>query len=159
MGLRLHRLVGPAQAPSSPTGAARCFHPAETALLQDWLRAFDDEIVTPGEPHSFPSLAQVEAIRSNCLAWTVDERPVSMARNTRPLLGGWNISSVYTPPELRGRGYAGAVVHALSARLVAKGARYVVLYTDLANPISNRLYARIGFVPVLDQTRLIWESP
>lgn len=98
-------------------------------------------------------------LRGESFAWAMDGQPVSMARLRRPLLGGWSIGGVYTPPELRGRGYAGAVVQALSARLVAEGASYVALYTDLANPISNHLYARIGFVPCLDQTRLTWNPP
>jgi predicted GNAT family acetyltransferase len=29
-----------------------------------------------------------------------------------------------------------------------------VLYTDLANPTSNALYARLGFVPVADRLSL-----
>ena len=155
-GIRLHRLVGPPRAPSQPAGTARPFHHTEGPLLQAWLGGFDKEI---GEPQHGRSLFEIEAIRGDCLAWTVDDHPVSMAKRARPLLGGWTITAVYTPSELRGRGYAGAVVHALSTQLLAEGSSYVALYTDLANPISNRLYARIGFVPLLDQTRITWESP
>ena len=51
------------------------------------------------------------------------------------------------------------MVHALSTKLLAEGSTFVVLYADLANPISNHLYARIGFVPQLDQCRLTWKLP
>ena len=32
------------------------------------------------------------------------------------------------------------------------GAQHVVLFTDLANPVSNAIYQRIGFQPVRDST-------
>jgi predicted GNAT family acetyltransferase len=60
------------------------------------------------------------------------------------------ISSVYTPPEQRGRGYAGSVTAAVVDRLFAEGKRAICLYTDLRNPLSNRCYAKIGFRPHCD---------
>jgi len=48
------------------------------------------------------------------------------------------ISSVYTPPEQRGRGYAGSVTAAVVERLFAEGKRAICLYSDLRNPLSNR---------------------
>lgn len=154
-GLRLHRLIGEARAPTAPTGAARWFAESELPLLRAWTETFSTEIGEPG----LITPETAAALRPNCLAWTVDGVPVSMARRARPVFGGWSINSVYTPPEQRGRGYAGALVADLSRRLVAEGASYVALYTDLDNPTSNRLYARIGFVPVLDSAQLTWNTP
>ena len=57
---------------------------------------------------------------------------------------------MYTPPELRGRGYASACVAALSARELDEGRRFCFLYTDLSNPVSNAIYQRIGYTPVSD---------
>jgi hypothetical protein len=57
---------------------------------------------------------------------------------------------VYTPKELRGRGYATSVVAAASRAILAEGRRFCCLITDLANPTSNGIYARIGYVPVSD---------
>ncbi|PQM44669.1 hypothetical protein C1Y40_05174 [Mycobacterium talmoniae] len=34
------------------------------------------------------------------------------------------------------------------------GAAEVVLFTDLANPVSNAIYQRIGFEPVADLVRI-----
>jgi RimJ/RimL family protein N-acetyltransferase len=56
------------------------------------------------------------------------------------------ISVVYTPPEQRGRGYAGSVTAAAADRIFAEG-RTACLHADRRNPISNRCYARIGFRP------------
>jgi predicted GNAT family acetyltransferase len=53
---------------------------------------------------------------------------------------------VYTPPELRGRGYASACVATLTAREQATTPGYrCMLYTDLANAATNRLYQAIGY--------------
>ena len=63
---------------------------------------------------------------------------------------GTRIGCVYTPPALRGRGYASALVAELSQRLLDAGRRYCFLYTDLANPTPNVMYHRIGYRPVCD---------
>ena len=157
MGLRLHRLVGPPRLPRQVAGELRPFLPDETGIMVDWDQAFGRE-VEPGQPTQQRDQATLDRFCADSVVWSVDGRPVSMARRVRPLLGGWTISAVYTPPDLRGRGYAGAAVHGLSAKLLAEGASYVALFTDLANPISNRLYARIGFVASLDQTRILWSA-
>ena len=156
MGIRLHRLDGPPRLPTPTAGEARQFTAAELPVLQAFMLGFSTDA---GLKHPERTPEQIAAMRGDFLAWTVADRPVAMARRARPLLGGWSIGSVYTPAHLRGRGYGGAVVHALSALLLAEGARYVALYTDLANPVSNRLYARIGFVPLLDQTEITWAAP
>jgi predicted GNAT family acetyltransferase len=54
---------------------------------------------------------------------------------------------VYTPPAFRRRGYGTAVTAHATANALAHGAEHVVLYTDLANPTSNSIYQKIGFVP------------
>lgn len=61
--------------------------------------------------------------------------------------GGARITFVYTPPELRGRGYGAAVTTALCQRLFAAGQSWVCLYADQASPAANRLYLRLGFQP------------
>jgi predicted GNAT family acetyltransferase len=61
---------------------------------------------------------------------------------------------VYTPKEHRGRGYASAAVAAVSRMLRDQGAR-VTLFTDQANPVSNAIYQRLGYRPVVDQANLL----
>jgi predicted GNAT family acetyltransferase len=64
------------------------------------------------------------------------------------------IGPVYTPREHRGRGYAGATVAAASRALVDEGAQ-VCLFTDQANPVSNALYERLGYRPLVDMANLV----
>src|SRR5438876_114270 len=63
---------------------------------------------------------------------------------------GARIGAVYTPPELRRRGYATALVADVSRRQLAEGKRFCFLFTDLANPISNSIYPKVGYRPVAD---------
>jgi predicted GNAT family acetyltransferase len=66
---------------------------------------------------------------------------------------------VYTPPELRGRGYASALTAAVSQAQLNGGRRYCFLFTDLANPTSNKIYQAIGYEPVCDVDDLRFEAP
>ena len=54
------------------------------------------------------------------------------------------ISSVYTPPEYRGHGYASAAVIAISQRMLDVGIRWITLSAEIDDP-AERVYQRIGF--------------
>ena len=64
------------------------------------------------------------------------------------------IASVWTPPEHRGRGFGSAATAAASRWALDAGAEHVVLFTDLANPVSNSIYPKIGYRPVHDAVDL-----
>ncbi|MGP4052384.1 GNAT family N-acetyltransferase [Streptomyces sp. 2A115] len=83
---------------------------------------------------------------------TPDGTPASMAAVTSIVGGMIRVDPVYTPAHLRGRGYAGAVTVEVSRAALAAGATDVVLFADPANPTSNALYQRIGYVHVADFT-------
>jgi RimJ/RimL family protein N-acetyltransferase len=84
--------------------------------------------------------------------WEYDGRVVSMAAHNGGVFGASRIGSVYTPPEERGKGYAGAVTTAVTRHLVDEDLQ-PCLFTDLANPTSNKLYSRIGYRKVVDFVR------
>ncbi len=60
------------------------------------------------------------------------------------------VNLVYTPPELRGKGYATNCVAALSQKLLDDGYKFCSLFTDLSNPTSNDIYSKIGYNPIAD---------
>ena len=68
-----------------------------------------------------------------------------MAAITRRTPWSSCVAFVYTPPVLRGNGYASAVVARLSQRELDAGQRWCSLFTDAANPTSNHIYAEIGY--------------
>ena len=77
--------------------------------------------------------------------WEHEHEVVSLAgyRSTSP--NGARVGPVYTPPERRGRGYASALVAALSQQQLDEGRAYCVLYTDLGNATSNSIYQNVGY--------------
>jgi predicted GNAT family acetyltransferase len=91
--------------------------------------------------------------------WEAGGAPVSVAGLTRAVSGMARVGPVYTPPELRGRGYAAGATAAVSQAALDAGGRELVLYTDLANPVSNALYERLGYRAVEDRVLLSFEPP
>jgi predicted GNAT family acetyltransferase len=75
-----------------------------------------------------------------------------LAGAARPTVNGIAIGPVYTPPQFRGKGYASSLVAKLSQHLLDQGRTFCTLFTDLANPTSNRIYQNIGYRPVCDYT-------
>ncbi len=147
MELRIHELreVIP---PSGVPGVLRAPKEGERDLLASWIRGFQAEAVPddpPTDPHEI--LARFVAGRAT-LRVRDHGGPVSLAAGSRASVHGARVSLVYTPPEHRGRGYASACVAALSQLLLDQGYAFCTLYTDLANPTSNRIYRRIGYRPI-----------
>ena len=71
-----------------------------------------------------------------------------MSGYSPPVANSIRIGPVYTPPDLRGKGYATALVANQSRRFLEDGRSHCLLYTDLANPTSNAIYRRIGYQQV-----------
>jgi uncharacterized protein len=79
--------------------------------------------------------------------WAVEGRPVASAAfiPTTPAGDAGRINAVFTLEEERGKGYASAGVAALSRRLLDRGWRYCLVFADRGNPITTRLYPRLGY--------------
>ena len=56
------------------------------------------------------------------------------------------IGGVYTPPNLRGRGYAQAAVAGSLLFARQQGVKRAVLFADKDHPTSTLAYRKIGFV-------------
>lgn len=132
-------------------GSVREVRAEDARLLADWLQAFEREAVPHDPPTSRPALEKTAGERRH-LFWISGNAPVSVAGTARRLRTVAAIAPVYTPPELRGRGFAAAVTAALAVRLFGEGYGAVCLYTNLKNPAANRCYAKIGFTGVCDAT-------
>jgi predicted GNAT family acetyltransferase len=90
--------------------------------------------------------------------WETDE-VVSIAAIGMPAEGGERVASVYTPPRLRGRGYASALVAAVTQDAFDRGCSFVHLHTDVDNPLSNAIYERLGYERVGEQAVWRVEAP
>lgn len=71
-----------------------------------------------------------------------------------PSFGVARVGPVYTPPAQRAHGWASNAVAEISRRIQAEGGR-VCLFTDQANPTSNKIYAALGYKPVADMANLV----
>ena len=88
--------------------------------------------------------------------WVDEGAPVSFSGYGGLTPNGIRIGPVYTPPELRRRGYASALVAELTKRLLDGGRKFCFLFTDLANPTSNSIYQRVGYEPVSDADQWVF---
>lgn len=149
MRMRLHTLDH-IQPLAYPAGTFRRAIAEERALLEEWAVAYLGDI--PALPDAVDETRRSTALaveEGRAYLWC-DPEPVAMAIWTGRTWHGARVVGVYTPPALRGRGYATACVAELSRLLMANGRQFCFLTTDLANPTSNRIYARIGYRPVVD---------
>jgi predicted GNAT family acetyltransferase len=142
---QLDRLVPPPAVPGRLRPAER----PDRSLILDWVHAFDVE--TGDKLQSSEEVVDRQLAANQLWLWE-DGAPHSLAAHTAPVANVVRIQAVYTPPEQRGRGYAAACVAALSARLTDSG-HVCALYTDLANPVSNSIYRRLGYRAVDEVVR------
>jgi uncharacterized protein len=147
--------------PGDVPGAMRRAVEEDRELLVAWVAAFQKEVGIGG-----PQRPAGEAVddylsrgESGGLYLWKDGEPVSMAGCGSPTPSGVRVGPVYTPPERRGRGYASALTAELTALLLAGGRRFCFLFTDLANPTSNRIYERIGYEPITDVDEYRFSTP
>jgi predicted GNAT family acetyltransferase len=138
--------------PARPAaGALREADESDFELLVAWMVAFATEAGVMGGERS-RQMVRSSMTGRGLFVWE-DGRPVSMLA-AHPSVGGVvRIGPVYTPPEHRRHGYAGSAVAALSRRALVAGAARCMLFTDLANPTSNKIYASVGYRRVGD-----WEE-
>ncbi|MET0396688.1 MAG: GNAT family N-acetyltransferase [Longimicrobiaceae bacterium] len=133
-------------------GALRRAAAADEDTVARWMTAFDAEALGEADAERARAAARRRIAAGEMWIWEVEGEPRSMAASDRPTRHGVAVNAVYTPPEWRGRGYATVAVARLSAGLLAQGRRFCVLFTDLANPVSNAIYQRIGYRPRADFT-------
>lgn len=138
----------------------------EADLVARWLAEFQRDVdLQAGRPEGRPTpwdATEVRwRIRERRLWWWRDRStstdPVHLLGAGLAAAGVARIAPVHTPPAARGRGYAAAAVASLAGRLAAGGDE-VCLFVDRDNPVSCRLYDRLGFEPVTDMVDLLLDS-
>jgi predicted GNAT family acetyltransferase len=149
MRLRIHetrKVIDPDLPP--PSGRFRQATPNDQELLSSWTDVFVTEARVP-EPVDAARVVTDSIARGRLHVWD-DGGPVSMAAWTGKTPNGVRINFVYTPRELRGRGYATACVKALTRQQLDQGNAFCWLYTEVGSASSPNLFKRIGYWPVSD---------
>lgn len=146
--LRNHRLTRVQSVPR-PSGAPRVATATDIDWLGDSQRDFIVEIELPEDPERLRALVPQRVANGQFWIWE-DAGAVAFAGWTDAPPDAARVAPVYTLPHARGRGYATALVAAMSQALLDDGRRKLFLITDLANPVSNAIYAKIGYQPQSD---------
>ena len=148
--------------PPRPTdGAMRRALPTDRELVSQWVIAFAREALPVNDQERLGESvdAWTEMTGRTIYLWEAHDeqgqsRPVSLTGVSGATPHGIRIGPVYTPSAFRGRGYASALVAQVSQAQLDAGRRFCFLYTDLANPTSNKIYQDIGYRSVTDALRI-----
>jgi predicted GNAT family acetyltransferase len=139
--------------PQPAPGSMRVATDDDIPLVGRWVDGFFADI-HESTARDGPEIAK-ERIAKGCVhLWEDHGEPVSMAAYAGRTPNGIRINLVYTPAHHRGRGYASNNVAALTRKLLDEGRRFCFLYTDLANPTSNKIYYALGYRPVCENLRI-----
>jgi predicted GNAT family acetyltransferase len=147
---RLHK-VNPV---SNVSGEYRAAIEVDRKTLIQWFIDFSAEALDgmsqEDADRQFNMRLTSDSVQRGMRVWCDQGKLVSFAGYGALTPHGIRIAPVYTPPDLRGHGYASACVAALSQELLDAGRKFVFLFTDLSNPTSNHIYQTIGYEPVCD---------
>ncbi len=139
--------------PEGDAGALRAAEAGDADLLADWYQQFAVDAALPvPSPEQCRVWAQFAITGTNRRAflWVVDDKPVCLVGAGGATPNGIRIGPVYTPESERRKGYGSACTAAVSQKMLDEGRRFCFLYTDLANPTSNKIYQAIGYRPIAD---------
>jgi GNAT superfamily N-acetyltransferase len=142
---RADRIAAPGNVPGELRPAAH----DDLEWLAAWQRRFAEQASLSAAERTADMRAVVVAriARGEMYLWTVEGQPVASAAfiPTTPAGDAGRINAVFTLEEERGRRYASACVAALSRRLLDRGWRYCLVFADRGNPITTRIYPRLGY--------------
>lgn len=137
---------------TAPVGVGGTLRPAgedDHHLLVTWMGAFGAE--AGGTADDAAAVVSRRLPAGELWVWD-DGGPASFAGLSAARAGVVRIGPVYTPKQRRRRGYASAMVATLAQALLDQPVRSI-LYTDLANPVSNSIYRRVGYRAVAEVLR------
>jgi GNAT superfamily N-acetyltransferase len=138
--------------PDGVSGSMRPYEDGDRNLVVAWMDAFVAEALHQGVLEDGASWLErnLAGEDSGIALWVDEGKPVSFAGYGGRTPNGIRLGPVYTPPELRRRGYASALTAAVTQMHLDGGRTFCFLFTDLANPTSNSIYQQIGYEPVSD---------
>ena len=148
MEFRLDEVVAPRPAP----GRLRLGEIADWPVLRSWAPGYAADTNSPVDVAGF---LERRLRRDELHVWDHDglKSFVTMSGNTP---NGVQISSVYTPREYRGNGYASNAVAAASRGALHSGASFCVLFADPEPAQPARIYSSLGFRPIRDHVVIVF---
>jgi RimJ/RimL family protein N-acetyltransferase len=141
----------------------RLVEPRDLALLTEWRVGFSTESLGEEDGPDLQARSRIAAERvireRRCWLLEDGDRPVSTSAFNTSFEEAVQVGGVWTPPELRRRGYARAVVAASLLDARAQGVGKGVLFTGLDNIPAQKAYLALGFRHIGDYRLTLLRSP
>ena len=147
-----HHMLTELHLPPATQGAMRAARDDDLLWLVEHSLLFAREARLPDRAEHVVALVERRHAQRRFRIWDAGARVAFAASVDAGVLDG-RIGVVYTVPEHRRRGYAAALVASVVREQLQAGRQRLFLTTDVANPTSNAIYARLGFKPVSDAYR------
>lgn len=150
----LYRLDRVEETLEKSPGTWRFANEGDCSLIGKWYTLFEEEARLPITPENEVKKKVATFVNEReVFLWEDKGKVVSMMKKSRPTKGGITVSLVFTPSEERRKGYARTMVAEGSKELL-KDYTFCVLYTDMMNPTSNKIYQEIGYEKIADSVQL-----
>lgn len=143
-GQRIYEIKSAPNHPKVP-GHARRLVAGDKESFRKWMLGFHEE-ATPHDPALTEDRIWEIMQERIFFVWEHEGRIRGMAGIVRETPSGSVVGPVYVPPEERGHCYGEAVTAALTEFIFSRGKKSASLYTDASNPVSNKIYERIGYL-------------
>lgn len=140
-------------------GSWRVANRLDAPILVEWYQLFSEEtdIGNPSLEESEEKIADF-ILRKEVFLWEDEGRVVSCMKKARPSKHGITVSFVFTPKECRKKGYARTLVAEVTEELLNEY-DFAMLYTDLSNGTSNKIYQEIGYEQIANTVHLKLGEP
>ncbi|MGD2148897.1 MAG: GNAT family N-acetyltransferase [Anaerolineae bacterium] len=160
--LALEEMVVP-EALSSGEVDGRRIGPADVELVTAWQVAYDVEALGAKEaPEAWSeNRERVKRSLKEGRTWVLERQgeAVSCSSFNTAVAEAVQIGGVWTPPELRRRGYGRCVVAASLLQARAEGVETAILFTGEENVAAQRAYTALGFRHIGDYRLVLLDPP
>lgn len=143
--------------------SGRRVEPCDLELITKWRVAYSIEAVGEKDSPQLWEKCRMSVKRSlkEGHTWVLEHRgePVACSSFNTAIKEAVQVGGVWTPPELRRRGYGRSVVAVslLDARL--DGVEKAILFTGESNIAAQKAYAALGFQHIGDYRLVLLKSP
>lgn len=142
--------------PAHPIGEIRSANENDFDLIFSWMKAF---MATTGlRVYDLEGVVRTALGARRYYLLMFDGAPISMGGHSDVQVfedfSIGRVGPIYTPEEFRKKGYASALTSEITKTLISRGA-LPTLYTQAANPTSNKIYQEIGYTLVDENCRVV----
>jgi len=148
----IYRLDDPPHPRRTADGSVRLATKSDTDMVREWGKSYDAEKPANVNIEKFFS----RKLEDGLLFIWIDSQPKALLTLSGINCSGNRISSVFTPEQYRGNGYATALVHEMSTRLLAAGKAFITLNTEIGDP-AEHIYEALGYYTIGNRVSFVFD--